>query len=64
MPSLNKLIIILMIPANKPSVTATSEGVIEGLILTTELTTVLTSNDTVAVCINEMSIFIFFFLEE
>jgi hypothetical protein len=48
-PSLNRLMIMLIIPAKRPRVTATSEGVMVGLILITELTTVLTSNDTVAI---------------
>ena len=38
----------MIIPANKPRVTATSEGVILGFILITELTTELTNKDTVA----------------
>lgn len=48
MPSLNKLMIMPIIPENKPRVTATSEGVMVGLASITELTTVLTSSDTVA----------------
>lgn len=48
-PNRNKLITILMIPVNKPRVTAISEGAIEGLILATELITVPTSNETVAI---------------
>jgi hypothetical protein len=41
--------IILIIPANKPRLTATSEGAMLGLILITELITELTSRDTVAI---------------
>lgn len=43
---------MLIIPAKRPRVTAISEGVTVGLTLMTELTTVLTSNDTVAICEN------------
>lgn len=38
----------MTIPANKPRVTAISEGVMLGSILITELTTELTNKDTVA----------------
>lgn len=38
----------MIIPANKPRVTAISEGVMLGSILITELTTELTNKDTVA----------------
>lgn len=48
-PNRSKLMIILIIPANKPRLTATSEGAMLGLILITELITELTSRDTVAI---------------
>ena len=47
-PSLRKLMTILIIPAKRPRLAATSEGVILGLLLTNELTTELIRSETVA----------------
>lgn len=55
---------MLIIPANRPRVTATSEGVIVGFILITELTTVLTSNDTVAMYLKCQYLYLFFLRNE
>lgn len=47
-PKRKKLITTIIIPENRPRVTAISEGVMLGFTLITELTTELTNKDTVA----------------